>query len=115
MAIGSGSMDPLASSERTELRITTLDDSRGSIKRWFAGKAKQAVREDGTSGVPADYLVVIEVTHMATAPVDAKDGRRKQRWLMRPASIQIELSRRAAELEELQMSFVQFDTFMKVP
>ena len=115
VAIGSANMDNLQATERVELRITTLDDSRGSLKRWFAGKADQAAREDGTFGVPADYLMVIEVTHMATALPGRQDPRLSHRWLMRVSNIDHELSRRAPELEELQMSFVQFDTFVKPP
>lgn len=112
VAVGSANIDSLMSSERVELRISTLDDSRGSVKRWFMAKADQATHQDGTFGVPKDYLVVIEITHMAPTNVGEKDARLRHKFLMRPSNIEIELSRRAPELEELQMSFVQFDTFV---
>lgn len=113
--VGSANVDNLSASERVEVRITTLDDVRGSIKRWFIGKADQAARADGTFGIPADYLMVLDVTHMATAPTSETDARLTQRWLVRPSNMDNELSRRASELEELQLSFTQWDTFMAVP
>lgn len=110
--IGGANIDHLAASERVELRLTTMDDDRGSLKRWFAAKADQAVHTDGTMGLPVDYLVVIAVTHMDPEGKAGTDARLRHRWLMRPTNMDIELSRRAPELEELQLSFVQFDTFM---
>jgi len=111
--IGGANIDNLSGSDRTELRLTTYDDERGSIYRWFAAKADQAVRTDGTFGIPAEYLVVITVTQMtSTGEGDSKD-RMRHRFLMRPSSAEVELSRRAAELQELALSFVEFDTFME--
>ncbi len=112
VAIGSGSMDNLNGAERVELRITTLDDVRGSVKRWFMAKADQAVRIDGTFGLPVDYLVTVDVTHMATTETAESDPRLTHRWLMRASSMDNELSRRAPELEELSLVFTQFDTFV---
>jgi len=112
IAIGSGSIDNLNGAERVELRVTTLDDVRGSVKRWFLSKADQATRVDGTFGLPADYLVTVDITHMATTGISESDPRLTHRWLMRPSNMDNELSRRAGELEELQLAFVQFDTFV---
>ena len=110
--IGSANMDRLASSERVEIRMTTMDDERGSIKRWFMSKCAQATHKYGTFGLPSDYLMTLTLTHMASARTELSDPRLSQRWLVRPANIDLELSRRAPELEELPLSFVEFDTFM---
>lgn len=110
--IGGANLDSLTQTERVELRLSTLDDARGSLKRWFVAKADQVAHVEGTMGVPAEYLVAITVTHMAPDNAGDNDQRLRHKWLMRPSNIEIELSRRAPELEELQMSFVQFDTFM---
>ena len=113
--IGGANMDNLATTERVELRMTTLDDERGSISRWFIGKADQAAGTDGTFGLPADYLLTVTVIQMDPAGEASDLFRMTHRWLMRPGNIDIELSRRAPELQELQVSFVQFDSFMAVP
>lgn len=112
--LGSGNIDNLSQAERVEMRITTFDDERGSIKRWYHGKADQATHRDGTFGLPAEYLLVVRVTHMAPTNAGSDDARFRHAFLMRPANIEHELSRRDAALEELQLSFVQFDTFMEV-
>jgi hypothetical protein len=113
MTIGSAVIDKLASTDRVELRLTTFDDSVGSLKRWFYGKCDQTANDDGTFGLPAQYLCEITVVHMDPEGKATPKERMTHRWLMRPSNIENELSRRAAELEELQMSFVQFDTCMQ--
>lgn len=110
--LGSANMDKLESTERVELRLTCFDDDRGSIKRWFIAKADQAAHVDGTFGLPAEYLCTITITHMATFSGASPSTNMTHRWLMRPNNVDLELSRRANELEEVPMSFVQFDTFM---
>lgn len=113
--IGSANLDNLSGTDRVDLRLTTLDDARGTIKRWFLGKSDQAARLDGTFGLPAEYLVVVTIRHMDVAATSTPSQRMHQRWLMRPAGMEVELSRRAPELTELQLSFTQFDTFMQAP
>lgn len=111
--IGSANIDNLSQAERVEMRITTFDDDRGSIKRWVHGKFDQVTHRDGTFGLPDDYLVTIRVTHMAPTNAGSDDARFRQVFLMRPANIEHEMSRRDPALEELQLSFVQFDTFVE--
>ena len=113
--IGSANMDNLASADRVEMRVTTMDDAKGSIKRWFMGKSDQAAHRDGTFGLPVDYLVVIRVAHMAPTNIGGDDERLRHAFLMRPSNLDIELSRSESALEMLQMSFVQFDSFMERP
>ena len=112
VAIGSANLDHLTGSERTDLRLTTLDDDRGSITRWFAAKCDQTAHADGTFGLPADYLVTVDITQMAPTNKGTDKERMKFKFLMRPVAIEKELSRRSGELEEIQISFTQFDTFM---
>lgn len=113
--IGSQNMDSLSSSERVELRMTAFDDIRGSVARWFLAKCDQAVRQDGTFGVPAEYLVTVDLTHMATLGPEPASKRLRHKFVMRPANIEVELSRRESGLQELQLSFVQWDSFFTVP
>lgn len=113
VSVGGANIDKLTGTERTEVRITTLDDSRGSIKRWFLGKAAQVADSDGSFGLPVDYLVKVRITHMAPTNQGSDDARLRHVFLMRPGTIEFELSRTEAALESLQMSFVQFDTFME--
>lgn len=110
---GAAVLDKLAATDRVELRLTTFDDQAGSIKRWFYGKCDQAAKDDGTFGLPSQYLCEVQIMHMDLEGKASPKDRMTHRWLMRPANIENELSRRAPELEELQMSFVQFDTCMQ--
>ena len=111
--IGSGIMDAITGSERVEMRITTYDDAAGTIKRWFKARADAVARPDGTFGVPADYLVQIRILHASISDdVLNRFGGYEQKFIMRPTSLECELSRTEDNLEEIQMAFAQFDTFM---
>lgn len=110
VAIGGANIDHLSTTDRVEMRVTTLDDARGSVKRWFEAKCDQVAHSDGTFGLPAEYLMRVTVTHMAITPEAVKPDHLQHKYLMRPASVDIELSRRAPELEELTLVMVQFDT-----
>lgn len=113
IGVGSANIDLLNSSERVELRLTAFDDKRGALKRWFLAKCDQAAHIDGTFGLPVDYLSVVTVVHMDPAGRAGSKERLRHKFLMRPSSVEIELSRRGPELEELAMSFMQFDTFVE--
>lgn len=107
--IGSGSFDKVDNDERTEMRITTLDDKDGTIKRWFTDLASSLARTDGTFGLPIEYLVRVTVTH---AFIDEGVGNAfVDTFVMRPGTIEYDFSRRDDALQELQFTLVQFDTF----
>lgn len=111
--IGSGIMDGVSGRERLELRLTTYDDAFGSVKQWFENRANAVARPDGTFGLPTDYLVQVRILHAAiNEDVMKKYGGFERKYIMRPTSIESELSRVEDNLEELQLSFSQFDTFM---
>lgn len=112
-AIGSGQMDDFQGSERLELRVTTYDDAYGSIKRWFELRKMLAAHPDGTFGVPADYLVQVRILHSAiNDQAMAQWGGYEQRFIMRCTSLETDLSRSEHGLQEIQLAFSQFDTFM---
>lgn len=112
--VGSSFIDRPTGRDPSEVQITTMDDEAGSIKRWFDGKLDQIARKDGTMGLPAEYLVTIEVVHaIPSAQVPGFSLAYKKVLSLRPASIQHELSRRDQALSELQMTFAQHDYFMK--
>jgi hypothetical protein len=113
--LGSANLDSLPSTERVELRMTVFDDIRGSVARWFIAKCDQAAPQDGTFGLPVEYLVTVDLTHMATRGPEPPSKRLRHKFVMRPTNIEIELSRRESGLQELQLSFVQWDTFFPVP
>jgi hypothetical protein len=105
--------DSVSGRERVDLRITTYDDAAGTIKAWFKERTNRMTPRDGTVGVPGDYLVQIRVLHAAINEDVAKVmGGYEERWIMRPNSLETELSRSENGLEEIAMSFSQFDTFM---
>lgn len=110
---GSAVADGVTGSERVELRLTTYDDAHGTLKRWFRNRIEAITHSDGTFGVPADYLVQIRVLHAAiNDDVMKRFGGYEQKFIMRPTSMECELSRSEDNLEEVQMAFSQFDTFM---
>jgi hypothetical protein len=114
--IGSAQMDNLHGSGRTELRITTLDDAYGSIQRWFETRFDGMAHNDGTFGVPADYLVQIRLLQAAVNDtVMQRFGGLQRKWVMRPGTLETEMNRGEDGLQEIQLSFTQFDTFMYNP
>lgn len=115
VAAGSAVLDKVTGREPVELQLTTLDDERGTLKRWFDGKVSQAANADGTFGLPSEYCVDIEIVHgVPAAEIPQAALAYKFMARMRPVSIQHEASRRDEAFQELQMSFTQFDTFAGV-
>ncbi len=107
--VGMATVDAVTGNEPVEMRITTLDDMDGNLKRWFAAHSRAVSAKDGTVGVPADYAVMIHVIHGRV--VRDTDGY----WtggLFRPTGIDLSLSRREDGLQELQMTFTQLDSFL---
>jgi len=112
-SVGSGAIDAVIGGERDEIRLTTLDDASGQMKRWFNLRKNFIVKPDGTFGVPADYLLQIRILHAAlNDEVMALYGGYEDTYIVRPVSLETELSRGENGLQEIQMAFSQFDTFM---
>jgi hypothetical protein len=109
--IGSGSYDHVTGTERVEMRVTTLDDQVGTLKTWFKDRADRVCRNDGTFGVPLEYLLRVEVRHAFIEGAEGEEVAYVDKFIMRPATQEIELSRREDAMQEIQLSFVQFDTF----
>jgi hypothetical protein len=110
--IGSAAVDIVNSSDPIEMRITTKDDQAGTIRRWFAAHSAKVAGTDGTVGVPAEYAIKIKIVH-AFITRESNRGGYEDIGLFRPANIEVDLSRRDDNLEEIQMSFTQLDTFMR--
>lgn len=109
--VGGAQIDSPQSSEAVELRITTLDDQQGSLKRWFEEHAAAVAARDGTFGVPASYAITITLRHAFVG--DAARAGFSSAGLYRAVSYDNSLSRREDALEEIQMTFTQLDTFMR--
>ncbi|MDW0357814.1 hypothetical protein Q8G38_00630 [Halomonas venusta] len=105
---GSAQLDTLTQAEPVVLRITTMDDRAGTLKRWFEAHIAAVASKDGSFGVPADYSIVFAVQHAFVGDVGGFTGQ----ILCRAQSYEVSLSRREDALEELQMTFTQLDTFM---
>jgi hypothetical protein len=112
-AVGMAQFDIVTGSERVELRITTYDDTKGTIRKWFDAKCSKIEHQDGTIGLPVDYLITMRVTQSAIDEIGGSlFGSYKETFVVRPSSIDIELSRSDDTLQQLQLVFTQFDTFM---
>lgn len=110
--VGGVMVDTVQGGEAVELRLTTLDDKVGSLKRWFAAHHGAASARDGTVGVPDAYAVTIKVVH-AFITRDSSRGGYEDIGLFRTGNMALSLSRREDGLQELQMTFSQLDTFMR--
>lgn len=106
--IGTAVADILKSREAVDLRLTTLDDTAGTLKSWFTGLSTLAAPSDGTVNVPADFATRFTIRH---AFIEGDTGF-VDRALFRPGTLEISLSRAEHGMQELTMTFVQLDTFM---
>lgn len=111
--IGAAVFDRMNGSEPVELSLTVMDDEAGTVKQWFRGKCLQAAHPEGTFGLPAEYCVNIQIVHAISDPyLDTQSPPYKDFMTMRPQAIQLDLSRREAAMQELVLSFSEFDTFI---
>lgn len=110
--LGSSVADRITGASATEVRVTTFDDENGSIKRWFKAKASQAAHGDGTVGVMSDYLIRMRILH-SFVDDEANQSGFEETLLLRPNTIEHELSRREQAVSEFTMTFTQIDTFME--
>lgn len=110
--VGGAVIDAVQGAEPVELRLTTIDDQQGTLKRWFAAHHGAAAPRDGTVGVPDSYAITIKVVH-AFITRGSNRGGYEDIGMFRPANMALSLSRREDGLEEVQMSFSQLDTFMR--
>ncbi|WP_313453290.1 hypothetical protein [Stutzerimonas nitrititolerans] len=110
--IGSVWINKADGAERVEMRITTYDDAQGSVKQWFEDLRLRKCHLDGTFGLPSEYLVNFTITHASI--LEGVASAYTNTYTMEPGSIDFDLSRREDNLQELQMTFVQFDPFMNV-
>ncbi|WP_244531842.1 hypothetical protein [Nitrosomonas aestuarii] len=112
--IGGALVDSIQGNEPVELRVTTMDDQFGTIKKWFVTHHSFAAPSDGTVGLPVQYAIKFRIVHSfitdSSAPADAYTD---IGWF-RPSNIDINLSRREDAMQEMQMTFSQIDTFISL-
>lgn len=109
--VGAAVIDSVTGGEAVELRITTMDDAYGTLKKWFARHAALVEHPDGTVGVPNDYKIGIRIIHGVVS--SRQRVAYEDKGLFRPVNIEYSLSRREDALQELAMTFTQLDTFMR--
>lgn len=117
--IGSAVMDKVTGIEAVEIQVTTIDDETGTLKRWFERKCAQAANPDGTFNPQGKYAFEMEIVHglphdhgiSPTLPAEKVAKVFSNRYRVRTASVQCEMSRRDQALQELQMTFTQVDTW----
>lgn len=117
--IGSAVMDKVIGTEAVEIQVTTIDDETGTLKRWFEAKAAQVANRDGTFNPQGFYSFEMEIVHglphdhgiQPTLPAEKVAAAYSNKFRVRVAAIQFEMSRRDQALQELQMTFTQVDTW----
>lgn len=110
--VGGAFVDAPTGAEATEVRVTTMDDSAGTIKRWFEQHCTAVVASDGTFGVPASYAIKIKVLH-GVVDGQAANNAFENKGLYRAASYEVQLSRREQAMQEITLTFSQLDSFMR--
>lgn len=110
--VGSGSFDTVTTSEPREVRVTTMDDTAGTVKLWFEERHNRMCKPDGTFGLPLDFVFRVDIMHAFIGEEAIGSGEAFwDSYIMRPGSIEYDLSRREDGMQEITMSFQQFDTF----
>ncbi|MBK5645725.1 hypothetical protein [Acinetobacter proteolyticus] len=110
--VGGAFVDTPTGAEATEIRVTTMDDHLGTIKKWYEQHGAAVVASDGTFGVPASYALKITVLH-AVVDDEAKANAFKNSGLFRVANYELQLSRREQAMQEITLTFTQIDSFMR--
>lgn len=119
VSVGSAVMDKVTGTEAVDIQVTTIDDERGTLKRWFERKCGQVANGDGTFNPVGRYAFEMEIVHglphdhglSPQLPADKVDKAYSNAYRVRPVSLQVEMSRRDQALQELQMTFTQVDTW----
>lgn len=112
--VAAASVDLPKNGAPVEVRFTTYDDQAGTLKTWFGRRCAAVVKPDGTVGLPAEYLVKIRIVHSFITADTVLSGAFGIPAYYRPQSLETSLSRGEDGLEEIQMTFTQFDTFQTV-
>lgn len=112
--VGGAVLDSVQSSEPVELRITTMDDQFGTIKRWYEQHHATTVARDGTVGTPSQYAIQFKIVHSFITRASTPYGAYESIGWFRPSNLEISLSRRDDAMQEIQMTFSQLDTFIKL-
>lgn len=110
--VGGTFVDTPTGAEATEVRITTMDDKQGTIKKWFEQHCAAVVASDGSFGLPAQYGLKIKVLH-AVVDGEPTDNAFVNQGLYRAASYEVQLSRREQAMQEVTLTFTQIDSFMR--
>jgi len=120
--------DSIQQSERVEIRMTFLDNTKGTIKRYLSEKKKQMVNRDGTGNSPSSYVLELLIIHLDQTVGVTKIGNKsigvfdldnltrdsyiKHCYQVRVSSLDIDLNKREDSLQELQVTFTEVDSFM---
>lgn len=112
--IGSGHFDVPENGQAVEIRITTMDDTTGTVKRWFKDRYLRAAHPDGTHGIPFEYLMVCEIVHAYIDDAEQQSDAYIDRVLCRVNAIETDLSRREDAMQELQITLSEHDSFIPI-
>ncbi|MCB1949845.1 hypothetical protein [Nitrosomonas sp.] len=110
--IGGAIVDSVQGNEPVELRVTTMDNHYGVLKRWYIAHHNFTASNDGTIGLPYLYAIKFKIVHsFITEESTLQDAYYDIGWF-RPSNIEYSLSRREDAMQEIQMTFSQIDTFV---
>ncbi|SET41358.1 hypothetical protein SAMN05216326_12563 [Nitrosomonas marina] len=110
--IGGAVLDSVQGNEPVELRVTTMDDQYGVLKKWYIDHHYFTASNDGTVGVPAKYAIKFRIVHSFITDASIPYSAYEDIGWFRPSNIEYSLSRREDAMQEIQMTFSQIDTFV---
>lgn len=111
--VGGAVVDRVTGNEPADMRLTTYDNVRGDMKRFWAEHHARASARDGTVGLPRDYAIKITLLHGVMTGGNRVSSAYRDVGLFRVANLSTSLSRREPGIVELQMTLSQLDTFMR--
>ncbi|SEN69598.1 hypothetical protein, partial [Nitrosomonas marina] len=103
--IGGAIVDSVQGNEPVELRVTTMDDKFGTLRKWYIAHHYFTAASDGTVGLPAMYAIKFRIVHSFITNNSTPRGAYEDIGWFRPSNIEYSLSRREDAMQEIQMTF----------
>lgn len=110
--VGTASFSKPIGRELVEMRITTLDDRFGSLKKWAKLKSSLVALPNGTMGLPITYLLKVRIKHGFSADnLLLAENAYEDEFVMYVSNVEADLTRREDGFQDVQLTLTQFDTF----
>ncbi|SEN72004.1 hypothetical protein, partial [Nitrosomonas marina] len=103
--VGGAAIDSVQGNEPVELRVTTMDNHYGVLKKWYIAHHNFTASNDGTVGLPYRYAIKFRIVHSFITEASIPYSAYEDIGWFRPSNIEYSLSRREDAMQEIQMTF----------